>query len=67
MLFRPSRALSDSGAAWGLFVKGRKGQKKKNHKPKQLRDTWVFEGGTLFASPQAVILSDLKLNRARPA
>lgn len=48
------------------FVPGGMGAFCGGKKTKQLWYTWVFEGSTLFASPQAVILSELKLSRGKP-
>lgn len=62
MLLCPSRVPSDSGQSRGSLLKRRWGRKKKA----VLICLVFFESNTLFASPQAVILADLKLSRARP-
>lgn len=63
MLLFPSRVRYDRGA--GSFCeKGDREEKKK--KKKAVLIHLVFESSTLLASPQAVILADLRLSRGRP-
>lgn len=57
MLLCPSRAPSDSGAA--LFVGGKN--------PSSSDTLGFLKASTLLASPQAVILSELKLSRVKLA
>lgn len=62
--FVPAESHLTVGQSGGSLWREREEGKKE--KRRQLPYTWVFERSTLFASPQAVILSDLKLSRARP-